>query len=187
MTEDFIRAAALMPKSPGELELLQSRAEKLAENLAPKQAQEKRRYYLQFKLNSGLYGIPQQDLEEVIYPKQLVGLPWLPAFISGVVPWKGLILTVLDTNYLCTQQKISAMAELNRIIVLTHQQKSLGLLVNEVCNFFDYTPSQLKIPLQNPLRFNPDYFLGLADYSVTFLQTSAIFNDPKLKISHPPS
>ena len=105
MIEHPIMATDLMPKDPQELELLRSRAEKLAQSLSSEQKTEKRQYYLQFKLgNNALYGIPQALLDEVIYPQHLVNLAWLPAFISGVVQWKGMILTVLDSNYLCTKQ-----------------------------------------------------------------------------------
>lgn len=184
MCADVISATDLMPKDAQELELLHSRAEKLAAGLTLLQHTEKVQHYLQFKLdNNALYGIPQIMLDEVIYPKHLVNLAWLPAFISGVIPWNGIILTVLDGNYLCTGQT-SVINELSRIVVLTWQQQSMGLLVNELCNFVSYRPSELKKPLQNPLTFNSDYFLGLIDYSVIFLNVEAIFNDPTLKIVH---
>lgn len=184
MTDNLIKAVDLMPKDPQELELLRSRAQKLAENPVTGQKAEKQQHYLQFKLsNNALYGIPQTMLEEVIYPQNLVNLAWLPAFVSGVISWKGMILTVLDGNYLCTQQT-SVAHEQSRIIVLTHQNQSVGLLVNELCNFVSYRDSQLKTSLQNPLTFNSNYFLGLVDYSVIFLNVEAIFNDPNLKIDH---
>jgi purine-binding chemotaxis protein CheW len=184
MIDELITAVDLMPKAEHELELLQSRARKLAENLASAHKAEQQQHYLQFKLdNNALYGIPQTMLDEVVYPQHLVNLAWLPAFISGVVSWKGVILTVLDGNYLCTKQS-SMINELSRIIVLTYQGQSMGLLVNELCNFVNYKPSQLKTSLQSPLKFNSDYFLGLLDYSVIFLNVAAIFNDPSLRIAH---
>ncbi len=186
MTTPVITAADLMPKEPQELELLRTRAEKLAENQSSGPRAEKQLHYLQFKLNhNALYGIEQSLLNEVIYPQHLVNLAWLPAFVSGVIPWKGMILTVLDGNYLSTQQT-TVSNEQSRIIVLTHQSRSIGLLVNELCNFVSYSPSQLKTSLQNPLTFNRAYFLGLLDYSVIFLNVEAIFNDPALKINHQP-
>lgn len=186
MTSRVVMAVDLMPKDPQELELLNSRAQKLAENLGSEKQAEQLQHYLQFKLNNNaLYGIQQTLLDEVIYPQHLVTLNWLPTFISGVVPWKGMILTVLDGNYLCTQQ-ISVVSELSRIIIVTHQEQSIGLLVNELCNFNTYKPSQLKNAIQNPLRFNQHYFLGLVDYSVIFLNVEAIFNDPAIKIGSQP-
>jgi purine-binding chemotaxis protein CheW len=183
MSDDGVMATDLMPKDPQELDLLHSRAQKLAVSLTTRQKAEKSRYYLQFKLaNDTLYGIEQSMLDEVIYPKNLTDLPWLPAFISGVVSWKGMILTVLDGNYLCTAQT-TRINELTRIIVLRYQEQFMGLLVNELCNFISYRPSQLKTSLQSPLSFNKDYFLGLLDYAVVFLNVETIFNDPNLKIN----
>jgi purine-binding chemotaxis protein CheW len=184
MNDNVMIAVDLMPKTGADLELLNSRAEKLAQISAQKQNTERQQYYLQFKLNAGLYGIPQFFLDEVIYPHSLVSLAWLPAFITGVISWKGKVLTVLDGNYLCTQQKITAINELSRIVVLTYQQQSIGLLVSEVCNFFDYKPSELKTSLQSPTLFNPEYFLGLLDYSIIFLNAEAIFNDSSLRVNH---
>lgn len=186
MTDKLISAVDLMPKDRQELELLRSRAEKLAQTQTAGPKAEKQQHYLQFKLNhNALYGIEQTLLDEVIYPQHLVNLVWLPAFVSGVTPWKGMILTVLDGNYLSTQQT-TLSNEQNRIIVLTHQGQSIGLLVNELCNFVSYRTSQLKTSLQNPLTFNSSYFLGLLDYSVILLNVEAIFNDSTLKINHQP-
>jgi purine-binding chemotaxis protein CheW len=182
MIDPLVMAADLMPKDPQELELLRIRAEKLAQIQVTEQKNEKIQYYLQFKLNNqALFGMPQTLLDEVIYPQHLVNLPWLPDFVSGVVSWKGMILTVLDGNYLCNQQ-ITTVDELSRIIVLTYQEQSIGVLVNELCNFMSYKPSQLKNSLQSPLSFNSNYFLGLLDYSVIFLNMEAMFNDSNLKI-----
>ena len=184
MTDKWLKAVDLMPTTSQELELLRSRAEKLAEAQSIGQKAEKQQHYLQFRLNNNaLYGAPQTMLDEVIYPLHLVSLAWLPAFVTGVIPWKGMILSVLDGNYLCSQQA-SVINEQSRIIVLTHQEQSIGILVNELCNFVGYRDSQLKTSLQNPLTFNGNYFLGLVDYSVIFLNVEAIFNDPNLKIVH---
>jgi purine-binding chemotaxis protein CheW len=175
-----------MPKDPQALDLLRSRAEKLAETQISGLKAEKPQHYLQFKLNNNaVYGIEKTLLDEVIYPQHLVNLAWLPTFVSGVIPWKGMILTVLDGNYLSTRQA-TVSNEQSRIIVLSHQGQSLGLLVNELCNFVSYSSLQLKTSLQNPLTFNGNYFLGLLDYSVIFLNVEAIFNDPSLKINHQP-
>lgn len=184
MADNLITATDLMPKEAWQIELLNSRAKKLAEKQTTSQNAEKQQLCLQFKLNADeVYAIPQPMLDEVVYAHHLVNLTWLPAFISGVIPWKGMILTVLDGNYLCNRQT-TTVDELSRVIVLTHQGQAMGLLVNELCNFVNYKPSQLKTSLQSPLTFNSHYFLGLLDCAVVFFNVEAIFNDSNLRISH---
>lgn len=178
-----MRAVDLMPKNVDDLALLQERAEKLAQSWDFKKNHEGKSY-LQFSLNDNtLFGIEQLMLDEVLYVKRLTPLKWLPPFINGVINWKGKILTVLDANYLCHKQ-ISTINELSRIIVVTYEKQSIGLLVNELCNFYEYNDSELKTNLQSPVAFNKNYFLGLIDSSIILLNMKVILTDPKLKIEY---
>ncbi|NOQ36999.1 MAG: hypothetical protein GQ569_14100 [Methylococcaceae bacterium] len=184
MINNNMTAAELMPKNADDLVLLHERAEKLAQSLDLKQPQHKSHIYMQFKLNDNtLFGIEQNMLDEVLYVKRVTTLTWLPTFIYGVINWKGQVLTVLDANYLCHQQ-VSTINEMSKIIVVTYEKKSIGLLVNELCNFYHYEDSELKTNLQSPIAFNKNYFLGLIDSSVILLNMKVVLTDPKLKIEY---
>lgn len=177
-----MKAADLMPESPAEQTLLQGRAERLARKESVSGPSEEKRCYLQFRLHDGaLYGIEQALLDEVIYVQRLTALEWLPDFVGGVIGWRGKILTVLDANYLCCR-KVSTIGEESRVIVVTHENRSMGLLVGELCNFDDYVRGDLKTCPQNPAAFNDGYFAGLINSSVVLLDIEAMFADSALII-----
>ncbi len=177
-----MKAADLMPENPAERALLQGRAERLVQQEPEDESAEEKRCYLQFRLDDGsLYGIGQSMLDEVVYVQRMTALRWLPDFIAGVISWRGKILTVLDMNYLCCR-KISTIGVESRIIVVTHEDHSMGLLVGELCNFDDYLQGDLKTCLQSPHAFNDSHFAGLIDSEVVLLDMEAIFADSALRI-----
>lgn len=183
MSEQIIPAKELMPNSEQTTQILKSRAEKLAQPYTTKNEVEKEFFYLQFKLNDGaLYGVPQTMLDEVLDTEHLTRLNWLPPFIAGVINWKGRVLSVLDTNYLCSEMIIERVEGKYTIIVVTSGDKHVGLMVNEIDDFFCYKKSDLKTSLQSPIKFNKDYFLGLLNDSVVLLNIDMVLTDLALEI-----
>jgi len=184
MTDDKIRASTLMPGSIEDLQLLEERARKLALVPVDDRHEEAEISYLQFQLNANShYGILQKDLDEVIETDKITRIKWLPAFIAGVISWKGIILTVLDTNFLATGTAITQQLESYTIIIVADKDKKVGLLVNEIDGFIDYKPSELKTGLQSPIKFNPNYFLGLLNESVVLLNLDILLSDSALEIT----
>jgi len=183
MSKEAISAKTLMPNAEQTIKLLKIRAEKLAQPYTVKNDTEKERIFLQFKLNNdALYGIPQAMLDEVIDTKHLTRLDWLPPFIAGVINWKGKVLSVLDTNYLCSEMNIERVTAEYSIVVVTHGEKKIGLMVNEIDDFFSYKKTDLKTSLQSPIKFNKDYFLGLLNNSVIILNIDGLLTDLALEI-----
>lgn len=184
MTRKLTTAASLMPTDIDTLQLLQIRADKLAQPLPLNQQDNEQTYnYLHFKLNKGEnYGIPEYMLHEVIYVKHLTALPWLPAFIVGIVSWKGIILTVLDSNYLYAKKSFQAIDTESRIIVVGNHDKKIGLLVNSVLNFSSYNVSDLQTRPQKNMTTHADYILGLLDSSIILMNIDAILTDTTLEI-----
>ena len=165
--QKVLSAKDLMPKSSDAKEILESRSVQLAIKATTDHFAEQQSIYLQFKLNDGnLYGIPQVMLDAVIDADKVSPINWLPPFISGVINWKGIILTVLDTNYINAEVSIEQQATDCKILVVSNANKQMGLLVNKIDGFINYKPANLKTSVQSPIKFNPDYFLGLLDDSV---------------------
>jgi len=184
MTEDKIVASSLMPHSAEDKKLLDARARKLALVPLDEQYEEAEISYLQFQLNANSrYGVSQKDLDEVIETDKITRIKWLPAFIAGVINWKGIILTVLDTNFLATGTNINRQASSYTIIIVTGKDKKIGLLVNDIDGFMTYNPSELKTSLQSPIKFNPNYFLGLLSESVVLLNIDILLSDSALEIN----
>lgn len=174
-------AVALMPNSAAEVKILARRAEKLAYE-PNKKLDEATLIYLQFQLNEQVtYGIDQTVLDAVIDVEGLTALNWLPSFIAGVIAWKGLILTVLETNFLCSESVITESPE-KKIIIISYQDKKLGLLVNAIDGFMEYSESHVATSVQSPIKFNTAYFQGLLNDSVILLNTFELLTDSSLEI-----
>lgn len=183
MTHKLITASTLIPTDFDTVQLLQERADKFAQSLSSLQDNEQNYNYLHFILNNGEhYGIPESMLYEVIYVTNLTVLPWLPAFIKGVVSWKGIILSVLDSNYLYSKKPLQTIDAESRIIVAGNQDKKIGLLVNSVLNFSSYSVADLQVKPQKNMIYNSDYILGLLDSSIILMNIDAILTDTTLEI-----
>ena len=68
------------------------------------------------------------------------------------------------------------------IVVVTNGEKKVGLMVNEIDEFFCYKKADLKTSLQSPIKFNKDYFLGLLNDSVVILNIDMVLTDLALEI-----
>jgi len=183
MVEQIKKAIDLLPNTAESKVILEQRTAQLAIPIAFEQESEEEYQYLQFQLNNGaLYGIPLAMLDEVIDSERLTLLNWLPPFIMGVKNWQGKVLSVLDTNYLCSEQKITEINTESKVIIVINSDKFMGLMVNKVDSFISYKPSNLKTNIQSPTKLNPAYFLGLHNDSVILLNIDMILSDLALEI-----
>ena len=174
----------LMPTSAEDIEILNARAHKLALTDLDDDV-EQTVCCLKFKLNSDNieYGISQSMIDEVIDADYISPLNWLPDFILGVINWRGKIITILDVNILCeaTSLKNTETAE-HKIVIIRYENKFVGLLVNEVINFFYYNVIDVRTSVYDTLIANPQYFLGLLDETLILLDVEKILSDELLEI-----
>ncbi|MDO9053700.1 MAG: chemotaxis protein CheW [Gallionella sp.] len=174
-------AVALMPQDAVSRRILAERARAMSKPLNQQQ-HETRDQYLRFRLGAvERYGIPYTCLEELLYVGNLARVPCTPAFVSGVVNYRGELLTILDLKQFFRMPAI-AMSDEARIIVVRHEGMRTGLLVDGVDGNIAYQDTEVSPPLSSEGVSNMEYVLGVHDGSVALLNMKALLNDPALQV-----
>ena len=83
------------------------------------------------RLGGSRYALPMDSVAEVGRPPTLTRVPGLPAWLSGVVNWRGRVLAVLDLRTLLAAPA-AALDRRARLVVLNRGSLPVGLLTEGV-------------------------------------------------------
>ncbi|MGL5742445.1 MAG: chemotaxis protein CheW [Legionella sp.] len=179
MSKEQKHASELMPKDEDALLVLQARAKHLAQQEMDA-SKNNGIAFIRFKLTQNEnYGIPYQYVQEILHNATMSRPPFVPNFISGVINWRGNLITVVDLIkfFHPNHAKHATHYDHEFIIVINANDVTLGLLTQRVEGNEVYQPHQLATPLSTANVANPEYILGL------YQATTAIINVETLIVS----
>lgn len=87
--------------------------------------------YLSIRVSDEIYGINIMQLKEIIKPREVTEVPRAPAFVSGIISLRGVIIPVLDMLKRLGLKR-EAVTGKERVVVVKHGEAYSGLLVDEV-------------------------------------------------------
>ena len=91
-----------------------------------------------FQVGRETYGVPITSLHEIVRVPEITPVPDAPAYMEGVINLRGKIVTVIDLRKRLGQKQV-APSKRNRILVVEHNGKLCGLMV-------DSASEVLKVP-----------------------------------------
>jgi len=89
------------------------------------------RKYLCFRVADEVYGIDIMEIKELIKPREVTEVPRAPAFVSGVISLRGVIIPIIDMLQRLGLAR-EAVTGRERVIVVRHADSFSGLLVDEI-------------------------------------------------------
>lgn len=92
---------------------------------------ESSREYLCFRVSDEIYGIDIMDIKEIIKPREITEVPRAPAFVSGILSLRGVIIPIIDMR-IRLRLACSGQNGKERVIVVKNKKSLSGLLVDEV-------------------------------------------------------
>ncbi len=98
------------------------------------------------RLGDSRLAVPMDVVGEVGRPPGLTRVPGLPAWVAGVANWRGRVLAVLDLVPLLGTGGAPAGTR-PRLLVLTHEGTTVGLLVHGVDGTVLIDPDAVEPPL----------------------------------------
>jgi positive phototaxis protein PixI len=140
--------------------------------------------FLQFKLLPDMNVLlPLRQMVEVLSVPmgQIVPIPQLPEWIMGIYNWQGQILWLVDLGRLIGLSPVYEQATANyNTIVIRHQGKELGLLVNRVEDIEWVNPDSIESPPESETRvellpFLRGFLFDINDELMVFLNSDSIF------------
>lgn len=87
--------------------------------------------HLLFRVREGIYGADASAVREVVPLPELTSLAGAPTGVAGILNYRGRVIAVLDLELrLGHPRRAFALSDL--VIVFEHEQRTFGLIVNEV-------------------------------------------------------
>ncbi|MEA5573313.1 chemotaxis protein CheW [Calothrix sp. UHCC 0171] len=121
-----------------------------------------------------------------ISASEICGVPQMPSYIYGVYNWRGEMVWLIDLEAMLgysSSRKISSLIPKIITIIVQHEGKSLGLLVNQLMDIDYLDVSQIK-PANTelfPAAINSvlaGYFIGKNEEIILSLDALAILQSP---------
>lgn len=100
--------------------------------------------YVEFGVDHEHYAIPISDVHEIIRMQEITEIPSSRHYVKGIINLRGKIVPVLSLRVLLQMEEVDPTKH-TRILVVHHQEESLGVIVdnvNKVTTFSDIQPAQ---------------------------------------------
>ena len=123
--------------------LFQTDQSDVPEEAAPASQSEK---YLLFLSDGLLFGVPAEEVVEIITGHAITKLPLVPSYIRGIINLRGQILPIVDIRRLLDQEECQS----DCMMILQSDGTQVGILVDQVQKMVDIdTSALLPVPPQS--------------------------------------
>lgn len=168
-------ASEFMPTDQAIQDELIRRAKLLAVKYDNHETQASFMSYIQFKLGKECYGIPYENIKEVMSNIILTSIPNLPNYIAGIINLRGSLIAVIHLKNLFSISSHEA-SENPQIIIVESHAMTVGMLVDNITGNDVYDPSLLDSPLVSP-SIAKEFILGIHQGHVAILNIENILTD----------
>lgn len=114
---------------------------------------------LGFRVGQTWLVAPREDVREVLPPPATTRVPNARAWMRGMANVRGELLAVVDLGGLLGLHE-SEHQRLQRILVLNSKEVPVGLLVDEVAGYRQFTPGEQRIEIAAQAQPFTPYLLG---------------------------
>jgi purine-binding chemotaxis protein CheW len=107
-----------------------------------------------FFLKKHFFGVPVQQVQEVIRYQEMTRVPLVPDIVRGLINLRGQIVTAIDLRR-CLDMPERAPGELPMNVVVRTAEGAVSLLVDEIGDVIEVKPETFEPPpetLQGPAR-----------------------------------
>jgi purine-binding chemotaxis protein CheW len=111
----------------------------------PEESQEAGEAWVSFRAAGQAYALPVEDVQEVLRVGHITSVPRTPLSVRGVTNLRGRVLAVLDLPLRLGFDPCS-LTDHSRILVVRHQGRPVGLLVDAIEHMAQVLPSAVDSP-----------------------------------------
>jgi purine-binding chemotaxis protein CheW len=137
---------------------------------------------IEFKLASESYGIESAFVREVYPLKDYTPLPGVPSFILGIVNVRGRILPVVDLKKFFNLPVIG-LGELNKVIILHHEQMEFGILADEIDGIRVIFPEDILPVPPSVTGVGERYLKGVTKNQLILLSAKDLLSDKNIIVN----
>jgi|SRR5579862_1401864 len=116
-----------------------------------------------FRIGRETYGVPITALHEIVRVPEITAVPDAPDYMEGVINLRGKIVSVLDLRKRFGEKQITP-SKRNRILVLEHNSRLCGLIVDSASDVLKIPESDVAPPPTEFLEGGLNCVTGLGKY-----------------------
>ncbi len=160
--------------------ILKERAGMMATEEAA-ESSEKTTEVLRFSLYPERFAIESSYVKEVITLKNLTPLPGIPAFVMGIMSYRGRILSAVNLrNFLNLTE--TGLSEMNKVIVLGDEEMEFGLVADKIEGTERILNSGITAPPFSLSERGRELIKGIAGGEVVLLDGNKLLHHNQMKI-----
>ena len=134
--------------------------------------------FLTFNSGHERFGVPLGDVVEIQALDHYSPVPKTPAFVVGVIPWRGAILTLIDLGRLFGIPE-SGIADYHVCIIVEAAGRRIALVAREVEDILGIPVDQVKPTPDLPGHAPAEWVAGVHDGNRLLLSLEQIVQDEK--------
>ncbi|MBN2202315.1 purine-binding chemotaxis protein CheW [bacterium] len=174
--------AAQDPAARKRTDILKSRAEELAVELAGQEDTGNVIEVLEFVLASEHYGIETNLIGEVYPMREYTPVPGTPDFVMGLINIRGRIVSVNDIRRFF-DLPVKGLSDLNRVIVVQTARMELGILADRIVGVRTVQTDTLQTSLPTLTGIRAEYLRGIAPDGLVVLDVEKMVMDTRLIVN----
>jgi purine-binding chemotaxis protein CheW len=120
--------------------------------------------FLCFRVSSEIYAINIMVIKEIIKPREVTEVPRAPAFVSGVLSLRGIIIPVFNMRLRLGLPSLEKSAR-ERIVVLRKGEDFFGFIVDEVIQVVRIAAAAMEKPPAVLDGIDRDFVSGIGRYN----------------------
>lgn len=125
------------------------------------------------------YGIETRYIKEVQHLDRFTELPCTPPYVFGIMSIRGMIVSVLDIRTFF-DFPVQDLTEQNKVVILENEQRSFGILVDEVIGVQQVPINEIRMDLDTLEGKRKTYFTGITPQQVIVLDARKLLIDDSL-------
>jgi purine-binding chemotaxis protein CheW len=125
-----------------------------------------------FKISTEFYGIDIMEVREIIRNSEITPIPNSPDFVDGVITVRGEIIPIVDLSKRFHFEALEYSEEdelLKGIIVVTVEDMTIGILIDQVNRVITINPGQIQLPPQMISGIGAEYIKGVVKLEESLL------------------
>lgn len=162
-------------------EILQKRAELLAQTEAKAETNEMTSSLLVFELAKEFYAVEVKYVKEVYRLKNLAKIPNAPRFIFGLTNVRRRIITIIDLQELFSLEKKDS--ENRKVILLNFEGSELALLADRIEEIQVVPTDKIEQPLGTWSGVRQEFTKGIIDHRILLLDALKMLKSPSLIVN----
>lgn len=168
-----------LPTGEERARVLRARAKALAREQAQEQRLEQSVEVVEFLLAHERYALDASFVREVCPLREITQLPATPAFVLGIISFRGQIVSILDLKKFFDLPQ-SGLTDYNKVIILRDSSMELGLLADAVAGVHRVALADIQPSLPTLTGIRAEYLRGVTDQRLVILDAARILTDPSI-------